>query len=705
MSFGRHIGLSGYSQIRLRMLLLLCLLIVACKSDKEREDTGSWQTGLTGFEVEKRILLADGASFGEAGPYETLKGRAFYTLNPSDSRNARVTDIEYARDSDGLVRFSSEFVITKPVNSELGNGMLLYSVPNRGDFNKRLLDAGAWSETLNNPSGSADFHGRLMKQGWILVFSGWQADLLPDSMRLHLYVPDAERDGKPMPGDVLAEFGGGPGKKTAALGSAGHRPYAVNPDFLDQAQMRVHTGHADSGMVIESSRWQIASTDKEGNLLPDSVNLHFPEGFQRHRKYTFRYRTNRSPLMGLCFPAVRDLVAFLRSSNPMNPMISQDRKSTVSHTLAFGSSQSGRFLLNYLYQGFNESLVAQRVFDGIYSQVPGCRMGFFNYRHAQPSRYEGFFPNFDFPFTPEVSRDPVIGSEGGIFQLTDKNHQPKMMIMHHSAEYWSGGAALTHADVLGSGDINPPDNVRIYLLNSTAHGFAHMVEGQPDDSGRYNFYYRFNPINRHLLENPLLEKLARWVSTDEAPPPNNFPRLDKGELVSLADFSFPQVPYAVVPAIVDQHPRYDWGPRFRQGILDKPMPGIGELYPVLVPSVDEDGNEMAGFKTPWTAVPLASYTGWNYSRNWSGSKEEPMINLTGSWFPFSRDEAQRSSVSDSRRSLMARYHDKTAYLDSVRHVAESMIGDGLIFGEDLEMLMEESSAMYDYVSEKGAWTP
>jgi len=33
---------------------------------------------------------------------------------------------------------------------------------------------------------------------------------------------------------------------------------------------------------------------------------------------------------------------------------------------------------------------------------------------------------------------------------------------------------------------------------------------------------------------------------------------------------------------------------------------------LLVPAVDEDGNDRAGHRLPDIAVPLATYTGWNF---------------------------------------------------------------------------------------------
>jgi len=41
-------------------------------------------------------------------------------------------------------------------------------------------------------------------------------------------------------------------------------------------------------------------------------------------------------------------------------------------------------------------------------------------------------------------------------------------------------------------------------------------------------------------------------------------------------------------------------------------PHAAHLLPLLVPQVDGDGNELAGIQLPDVAVPLATYTGWNF---------------------------------------------------------------------------------------------
>ncbi len=51
-----------------------------------------------------------GASFGAAGPYETLTGRAFGELDPKDPHNSIIQDIALApRNARGMVEYVASF--------------------------------------------------------------------------------------------------------------------------------------------------------------------------------------------------------------------------------------------------------------------------------------------------------------------------------------------------------------------------------------------------------------------------------------------------------------------------------------------------------------------------------------------------------------------------------------------------------------------
>src|SRR6476469_8550928 len=84
--------------------------------------------------VEKKTSPAfDGATFGSAGQYETLAGRAYGELDPNDPHNAIITDIKLApKNANGKVEYMSTFFIVKPVDMSKGSRLMWQFVPNRG---------------------------------------------------------------------------------------------------------------------------------------------------------------------------------------------------------------------------------------------------------------------------------------------------------------------------------------------------------------------------------------------------------------------------------------------------------------------------------------------------------------------------------------------------------------------------------------------
>src|SRR5690349_7344768 len=68
-----------------------------------------------------------GVSFGDAGCYEKLVGRAFGELNPTNPLNSAITDIELAsRNAGNRVEYATDFYILKPVDAARGNKVLLF---------------------------------------------------------------------------------------------------------------------------------------------------------------------------------------------------------------------------------------------------------------------------------------------------------------------------------------------------------------------------------------------------------------------------------------------------------------------------------------------------------------------------------------------------------------------------------------------------
>ena len=149
---------------------------------------------LTRLEIEKREVVADGQSFGSAGAYEKLTGRAWFEIDPAHPRNRTITDIKSAPVNDkGLVEFSADMVILKPVHMENASGSLFFEVNNSGDklVFETLQDTAAGTNG-NDPSKPEDFgNGFLMRRGYVLAWVGWGADIEPGNHRLTVDFPVA----------------------------------------------------------------------------------------------------------------------------------------------------------------------------------------------------------------------------------------------------------------------------------------------------------------------------------------------------------------------------------------------------------------------------------------------------------------------------------------------------------------------------------
>ena len=102
------------------------------------------------LDILERQDFAAGTSFGSSGAYEKLRGRAWFALDPAAPANAQITDLELApRDGRGLVTFSTDFLVLRPVDASRGNNTLLYEVNNRGGIG--MLETIGWCWLPRSP--------------------------------------------------------------------------------------------------------------------------------------------------------------------------------------------------------------------------------------------------------------------------------------------------------------------------------------------------------------------------------------------------------------------------------------------------------------------------------------------------------------------------------------------------------------------------
>jgi hypothetical protein len=121
--------------------------------------------------------------------------------------------------------------------------------------------------------------------------------------------------------------------------------------------------------------------------------------------------------------------------------------------------------------------------------------------------------------------------------------------------------------------------------------------------------------------------------------------------------------------------------------------GAGAQLPYLVPQVDADGNDRAGIKVPEVAVPLATYTGWNFSS--ADGESNRLVNLLGSYIPFPRTKSEREQRGDPRPSIEERYPSRERYLALIRTAAEGLVRDRYMLKEDVDPVVRRAGEHWD----------
>ena len=638
------------------------------------------------IEVKSRADLLAGKSFGSAGPYEKLSGKIYFAIEPRNSANQIIADIDKApKNSSGKVEFSSDFYIIKPKDLNGGNGTVFYEVSNRG--NKGMLGFFDFASASVDPQNASDFgDGFLLEQGFTLLWVGWQFDVPNREGALRTYVPVArEADGRPIQGLVRSDFE--PVEKIfeTSLADRGHMAYAV-ADPKDPANVLTVRDSGDGPRhTIARDQWE---------FTPDGRGIRMAAGFEPKRIYEIVYKSQDPPIAGLGLAGVRDVISRLKYGSAPEVSIAAG---AIKCAIGFGASQSGRMLRTYVYDGFNEDESHRKVFDGLMIERAASARGSFNIRFAQPSRDGDPWANFlypvnIFPFTDAAQLDPETGGRDGMLTHRMKEqYWPKIMYTNSSYEYWGRVASLFHTTIDGKEDVSLLPNVRAYLFAGAQHGPAAFPP--PRTVGQQ----MNNPLEYRWAMRKLLLSMNRWITDGAEPPPTVLPRISDGTLISRDKLNFPKIPNVVVPASPQTAKRADYGPDFaKKSIVSYEPPKLGSAFPAFVPQTDADGNDVPGIRMPELLVPLATYTGWNLFNDRSGPSNV-MSTTTGSFIPFARTRADRERTGDPRQSVEERYKSKDEYLDRITKSANELASKGYLIKEDIPRIVQQAGTRWDWI--------
>ena len=291
------------------------------------------------------------------GGYEQVVGRIHFAVDPKNPRNAVIADIDKApRNAAGLVEFSSDFSLQRPVSG--GNGAALIDVVNRGGTTALRLNRST------RPGDAAD-DGLLRKMGVMVMAVGWEFDVPARNGAIRIEVPVATENGAPITGIVRATFT--PNNKDASFTVGDLASYApVDANGADTV-LTVRDRMSDrTGQPVPRDKWKLA-----GNVVT------MTGGFEPGRNYEIAYRAANPPVSGLGLAAVRDAATWLKHT--------PDALAPVKYVYALGVSQSGRFLRDYLYEGFNTDEKQRQVFDGMMVHIAGASQLDLNRRWATPT--------------------------------------------------------------------------------------------------------------------------------------------------------------------------------------------------------------------------------------------------------------------------------------------------------------------------------
>ncbi|UFH53757.1 alpha/beta hydrolase domain-containing protein [Spirosoma sp. KNUC1025] len=625
----------------------------------------------------------EGKVFGRVGAYEKLRGKAYGELDPDNPQNAVLTDIKLApRNARGMVEYSMDIYILKPLDLSRGNHKLFLEVNNRGG---KLF--GGFNKTSggNDPTTAADAgFGFLMNQGYTIVWNGWDPSASPANNNLTINVPIAKNpDGSSVTGPSYEYI-----VYDSATSVSHALAYPAATSNKAQAILTVRDRLQDSPTTIPAEGWEYVS-DRTIRLLPAGTP------FRQSAIYEFSY-TARDPIVaGIGFAATRDFVSFLRYATVDDFFHPNPLANDVKFTFSFSVSQPARYINDFQTLGFNADEKGKRVLDGIENWLGGGSGIGLNVRFAQPSRTERnrqnhLYPEALFPFAYPVLTDPYSGkTTGRIAACSATNTCPKVFEINSANEYWVKAASLVHTDLKGN-DLPDPENVRFFLVSGAQHGTG--------NAGSRGMCQQFqNPTNADPLLRALFVALDDWVTKSIEPPKSTVPRKsDKTAvmaspqpgsqtgIVPQAALGWPTIPGVTYTGLITTRYQLDFGPSSAQGILTSYPPATSErpVYVNFVSKVDADGNEVAGIRLPNVAVPTATTTGWALRQAAYGENEG--CEGAGQYVPFRSTKAERLAANDPRLSLEERYHTHEGYVTAVKKAVDELVKKRLLLADDVQ---------------------
>jgi hypothetical protein len=626
------------------------------------------------------------------GAYEVLRGTVHYAIDPRSASARNVTDIRYAPvNARGLVEYSGPFVLIRPIDATRGNHTTLVEAPNRGGTQME----GIFFETENgldlmSPESVQKLNdSTLFQLGYSVAWVGWQARMQPTEFGLNVPVADVH-------GPVRASFADGdmtPDHKAFDLPENGF--YCARDAEQRKASLRMLKTFDDLGTIVPRNTWHFEAVGKSKDARCGIV---MDQAAATNTYFSLVYEGENPVVAGLGEAAFRDFASYLKKRNEPSDIT---RRGDANAIVAFGYSQSSRFLRDFVYRGFNTGTDGMRVFDGMLIVTGGAGRGSFNHRYALPGeagnsvlsdlRAVDLYPFADVP-TPDIDGK---GKEGLLDRAILDHTVPKIMYVFSSSEYWARAGSLIQTTTDSKQAVVLGPESRLYYFSGVPHALRRA--GDFTKAGKEAAY----PYNANVdLADGMsaqLENLRLWVMDNIAPPATVAPVLGL-TLVAASQLNFPAIPGIRVPINPPPVWQLNLGRDYAsKGILSEP-PHIGPRYPLLVPAVDHDGNDLGGWRGAMSSVPLGTYTAWD----WRSPELAPfgfISGLNGAFIPFARTRAERLAANDPRLSIEERYGNREGFMKAATASIDNAIARRFLLPMQRDAIIAKMNGYWDEVAQ------
>ena len=675
-------------------------------------------------------LAFNGATFGAAGTYTYILAEATGKVSANDPCAATLVDLKNAADASGSVSYKFDVVIVTPTDAAKGNGTLLYEVTNRtSSIAFAALNDGSSNDLFNATkpvipttaaavtAGVGAGNGFLLNQGITLLWSGWQGDRVQTLQGASAAISSTQRwyaPGMSLPvaldkANANARVTGRVQDEFIADSATANRLgtyYAMAPGAASNATLTLRRTPLTAAIEVPAAAWTYSAgsgtgdggdttaigygyvtIDRAAVVANPALAAALDAGSDKGSIYHFNYTAIDPKVMGLGFLATRDLVSYLRNDAADGKGVANPLAGRIKTTLATGISQSGRYIRDFVYQGFNADAKRRKVFDGVLPLVGGSRKTYTNFRWSKPGDYSRqhenhFTPGDQFPFTFATLTDSLSGRTDGLLKkCSESNTCPKITQYESPIEFTGARASLLVTDGIG-GSVAIPDNVRLFYAPGTSHGPLTLYSAA-NSQADYSVDRTVATTGASTAPGALVPSTAMYRALMA-----NLEGWSKGTLFPLAS-RFPSVAdgtMAVPTASPSSLGAPDLSPvglGFSGGYNtlsvndDSVIPSVpsAKFYTVHQPTTDTQGNDRGGVKMPDIAVPLATFKGYNLRR--AGFVANAQNSLSSSQLAFPLTTASKKA-GDPRQSVQELYGTRAAYVTAVNSAIDKLVSEGFL---------------------------